>query len=80
MRVIYIRDITFNHSLFYNLMKLDINYISIVNIKNTIKILNILTPFYPAFKDIIEEDETESIKNTIKVNSSLMSRAITEGT
>jgi hypothetical protein len=80
MRVIYIRDMTFNYSLFYDPAELDISHIFTVNIKNTVKILDVSAPFYPAFRDIIEEDKTEFIRDTIKVNSDPVSRVITEGT
>jgi hypothetical protein len=67
----------FNYSQFFNLAKLNIGYISAVSIKNTIKVINILTLFYAVFKDIVEED---NLDNTIKVYSSSIDESIAEAT
>jgi hypothetical protein len=56
----------FNYSWFFDLAKLDIGYISIVSIKDTIKVLNMSALFYTASRDIVEEDDLD---DTIKVYS-----------
>jgi hypothetical protein len=65
----------FNYSQFFNLAELNIDYISIVSIKNTIKVLNMPALFYAASRDIVEEN---NLNNTIKVYSSSVRGPITE--
>jgi hypothetical protein len=67
----------FNYSQFFDPAKLDIGHISAVNIKNTIKVLNMPAPFYAAFRDIVEEDDLD---DTIKVYSSPIGESIAEAT
>jgi hypothetical protein len=67
----------FNYSWFFNLAKLNIDYISIVSIKNTIKVLDISALFYTALRDIVEKDDLD---NTIKVYSSSIDESIAEAT
>jgi hypothetical protein len=56
----------FNYSQFFNPAKLDIGHISVVSIKNTIKVLDMSALFYAASRDIVEEDDLD---DTIKVYS-----------
>jgi hypothetical protein len=67
----------FDYSRFFNSAKLDIGYISVVSIKNTIKVLNMPASFYTASRDIVEED---NLNNTIKVYSGSIGESMAEAT
>jgi hypothetical protein len=67
----------FNYSQFFNPAELNIDYISAVSIKNTIKVLNMPAPFYITSRDIVEED---NLNNTIKVYSSSVRGSVAETT
>lgn len=57
MRVIYPRDVTFDHSRFFDPGELDIGHISAVSNEDTIKVLDMPVPSYAASRDIVEEDD-----------------------
>jgi hypothetical protein len=60
MRIIRIKDVLFDKTLFYDLAKLDSKHLLIINVKDTLKILKISNNIF--FKIIIEkDDETDQI-------------------
>ncbi len=57
MRVIRIRNVLFDKTLFYDSAKLDSRHLLIINVKKTLKIIEISNNIF--FKMIIEEDEND---------------------
>ncbi len=55
MRIIRIKDIIFDKTLFYDLAKLDSRHLLIINVKNTLKILKVLNNIF--FEMIIEKND-----------------------
>jgi hypothetical protein len=55
MRVIQIKDVLFDKTLFYDLAKLDSKHLLIINVKNTLKVLKISNNIF--FEMIIEKNE-----------------------
>jgi hypothetical protein len=80
MSVIRTRDIVFDYSRFFNPAELDIGHISAVSIEDVIKVLDMPVLFYATSNDITEEDETESIGDTIEVDSGPIGRSMAEAT
>ncbi len=54
MRIVRIRDVIFDKTLFYDLAKLDSKHLLIINVKNTLKILEISNNIF--FEMIIEKE------------------------
>ncbi len=57
MRIIRIKNVLFDKTLFYDLAKLDSKYLLIINVKETLKIIKILDNI--VFEIIIKEDEDD---------------------
>jgi hypothetical protein len=57
MRIIRIRDVLFDKTLFYDLAKLDSRHLLIINVKETLEIIEISNNIF--FEMIIEEDEND---------------------
>jgi hypothetical protein len=68
MRVVWIRNVIFDKTLFYDLAKFDWRHLLIINVKNTLKILKISDNIF--FKMIIEKDnETDQMIDHLKDES-----------
>ncbi len=70
MRIVRIRDVIFDKTLFYDLAKLDSKHLLIINVKETLKILNVSDNI---FFEIIVEDENDFSIDHLK-NKSIESR------
>ncbi len=57
MQIVRIRDVIFDKTLFYDLAKLDSKHLLIINVKETLKIIEISNNIF--FEMIIEEDEND---------------------
>jgi FtsZ-binding cell division protein ZapB len=74
MRIIRIRDVLFDKTLFYNLAKLDSKHLLIISVKNTLEILKISNNIF--FEVIIEkDDEIDQMIDHLK-NESIESRFV----
>ena len=65
MRVIRTRDVTFDHSRFFDPAELDVGHISAVSVEDTVEVLDMPAPSY-ASNDVVEEDDPD---DTIEVYS-----------
>jgi Reverse transcriptase (RNA-dependent DNA polymerase) len=75
MRVIRTRDVTFDHSRFYDPAELDIGHSSAVSIEDIIEVLDMPAPSYSSSRDITEEDD---LNDTIEVYSGPVGTAVAE--
>jgi hypothetical protein len=57
MRIVRIKDVLFDKTLFYDLAKLDSRHLLIINVKKTLEIIEISDNIF--FEMIIEEDEND---------------------
>jgi hypothetical protein len=57
MQIIWIKDVLFDKTLFYDLAKLDSRHLLIINVKNTLKVIESSNNIF--FEMIIEEDEND---------------------
>jgi hypothetical protein len=74
MQIIWIRNVIFDKTLFYDLAKLDSKHLLIINVENTLKILKISNNIF--FEMIIEkDDEIDQMINHLK-NESIESRFV----
>jgi hypothetical protein len=72
MRIIRIKDVLFDKTLFYDLAKLDSKHLLIINVKNTLKVIKFSDNI--VFEVIIEkDDETDQMINH-QENESIESR------
>jgi hypothetical protein len=55
MRIIRIKDVLFDKTLFYDFAKLDSRHLLIINVKNTLEILKVSNNIF--FEMIIEKDD-----------------------
>ncbi len=68
MRIVWIRNVIFDKTLFYDFAKLDSRHLLIINMKNTLKILKISDNIF--FEMIIEKnDENDQMINHLKNES-----------
>jgi hypothetical protein len=77
MRVILTRDVTLDHSRFFNPAELDKGHISGVSIEDVIEVLDVPAPSYAASRDITEEDDPD---DTIEVYSGPIGESIAGAT
>jgi FtsZ-binding cell division protein ZapB len=74
MRIIRIRDVIFDKTLFYDLAKLDSRHLLIISVKNTLEILKVSNNIF--FEVIIEkDDETDQMIDHLE-NESIESRFV----
>jgi hypothetical protein len=64
MRIVRIRDVIFDKTLFYDLAKLDSRHLLIINVKETLEIIEISNNIF--FEMIIEEDEDDQMIDHLK--------------
>jgi hypothetical protein len=55
MRIVQIKDVIFDKTLFYNLAKLDSRHLLIISVKDTLEILEVLNNIF--FEMIIKKDD-----------------------
>ncbi len=68
MRMVEIRNVIFDKILFYDFAKLDLKHLLIINVKNSLKIIEILNNIF--FEVIIEKNnETDQVINYLKDES-----------
>jgi FtsZ-binding cell division protein ZapB len=73
MRVVRIKDVIFDKTLFYDLAKLDSKHLLITNVEETLKIIEISDNIF--FEMIIEEDENDQMIDHLE-NESIESRFV----
>jgi hypothetical protein len=71
MRIVRIKDVLFDKTLFYDLAKLDSKHLLIINVKNTLKVIEISDNIF--FEMIIKEDENDLSIDYLE-NESMKSR------